>query len=549
MKSVGIDIGSHSIKVAEVSLTRKSTVVTDFKEYLLSSQPNADHSLEIIETLRTISSSYDSTQTKFVLAVSQNNVSVRRKSFPFRERQKIIKSLAFELEDEIPFDLEDTTFDAKVLEFQNNTSVVMACACPNETIVELLDRAKEGFVDPAILSVDAFALANLFEDWSLPPRQISTSEDPEKTQIDARKRGRLILMMGHQRSLLLAYNQDSLVAMRSILWGASDIARNIARAFNIPLAESLKVVQLRCYLLMSDAGANKDQILLSNTVKDSLAELSRELKFSIIEWQTENNLYFPQLEIMGGASQLQNIAPYLTQTLEVPVNQTKAFERIAFSFELTSAIEAAAPVAVGLAIEGLKTVRSPSLNLRRGLYVKQNQNLNLFWEKWKRAVQIAGTAIVIVFVHSILRESFTSSLSSSVETALTLQAKTVGKTASNLEKYLNDQKSLIKGRENLAKLDHYSSALDVLSKLTQKLPQNQKESGTNVAIEVSKLSIEHDDLLIEGNVGSLNQLSFIEVALKQLALGELKKITATGTHPKVGTPFAYRMKIQRIDAP
>ena len=235
MKSVGIDIGSYSVKVAEVTISRKNAVVTDFKEYPLSTQPQADKTLEVIEILRNISSQYDSAQTKFTIAVAQNEVSVRRKTFPFRERQKIIKSLAYELEDEIPLDLEDTTFEAKILEVQNTSSVIMVCACPNETINAHLGRAKEGHIDPAVLSVDAFALSNLFEEWLLPPPQTTgPSDDPEKTQIDQKKRGRLVLMMGHQRSLLLAYSQDSLVSIRSILWGGSDIARNIARAFSIP---------------------------------------------------------------------------------------------------------------------------------------------------------------------------------------------------------------------------------------------------------------------------------------------------------------------------
>lgn len=549
MKSVGIDIGSYSVKVAEVNTSRKSAIVTDFKEYPLSTQPQTDKSLEIIEILRNISSQYDPTLTKFVIAVAQNEVSVRLKTFPFRERLKIIKSLAFELEDEIPLDLDDTTFEAKILEIRNNSSIVLVCACPNDAISAHLEQAKEGRIDPAVLSVDAFALSNLFENWAFAPPQSVINEDPEQTVIDQKKAGRLILMMGHQRSILLAYNQTSLVSTRSILWGAIDIARNISLVFSVPPAEALKVVQLRSYILMNSAGASQDQILLSKTVTDSLGELSRDLKFSIIELQTELGLQFQQLEIMGGVSNVQNIAPYLTQIIEMPVNQTRAFDNISFSFEVTPAIEAAAPIAVGLAIEGLKTARNPSLNLRRGLFVKTNQNFNLFWEKWQSAVQIAGAAIVVIFIHAFLRDSMSQSLSDSAEDALNIKAKTVGKTSATLEKYLTDQKSLIKGRESLARLDHFTSALDVLTKLTQKLPQNQKESGVNVAMEVSKLAIDNDDLTIEGSVASPMHLGAVEAALKQLALGDIKKVASSASHAIPGTPFAYKMKIHRTDAP
>ncbi len=549
MKSVGIDIGSYSIKVAEVTSTRKNAVVTKFKEYILSPQPQVDKSLEIIEVLRTISNEYDLTQTRFVLAVPQHEVSVRRKSFPFRERQKIIKSLAFELEDEIPLDLQETVFEAKVLEYRGNLSVVMVCACPFESVKAHLDRAKEGHLDPHILSVDAFALSNLFENWTLPPPQAPVEiVDVEKTQIDSSSNGRVILMMGHRRSILLAYNQNSLVSMRSILWGGFDIAQNIAKIFNIPVAESYKVVQKRSYILMNSSGASKDQILLSNTITESISELSRELKFSMIELESELGLRFQQLEIMGGVSHLQNICPYLTQSLALPVNQTKAFEKIGFAFDLTPEIEASSPIAVGLAIEGLKTARNNPMNLRRGPFVKQNQNFNLFWEKWKSAVQIAAVAVLVIFIHSILRDSMSSTLEDSAEEALTKQSKTVGKTSTTLEKYLRDQQNLIKGREELAHLDHYSSAMDVLAKLTQKLPQNQKDSGLNLNLEVTKLDVDRDDLIIEGAVGNPLHIKAIESALKQIAQGEPKKIANTpALKPKTGTAFAYQLKVQRLE--
>ena len=112
MKIFGVDLGTYSVKVAEMDVTARGYVLSGFHEFALSLDPQKDKSLEVIEALRKLSAASDPSNTKWVLGVSQSNVSVHFNRFPFKERQKILKSLAFELEDEIPLDIDETIFDA-----------------------------------------------------------------------------------------------------------------------------------------------------------------------------------------------------------------------------------------------------------------------------------------------------------------------------------------------------------------------------------------------------------------------------------------------------
>ena len=169
MKVLGVDIGSYSIKVAELDISGKGYVFSNYQEFLLSNDPNRDAHLEVIETLRNLATQYDSNSTKWVIAVPQSGVSVHNKKFPFRDRQKILKSLPFELEDEIPFDVDDSVFDAKIVEVVGDLSTVLTVACPSESVGEVLALAKDGGFDPDIVSVEGLALANCFEDWGAAP--------------------------------------------------------------------------------------------------------------------------------------------------------------------------------------------------------------------------------------------------------------------------------------------------------------------------------------------------------------------------------------------
>src|ERR1700752_2930936 len=97
--SVGIDIGTYSIKVADVEATSKSYVVRRVQEFPLSLDLTKDRKIEIIDTLRTLLSQYKPEQTQFIFGVSQKYISARLLSFPFRERFKVQKAVASQLED------------------------------------------------------------------------------------------------------------------------------------------------------------------------------------------------------------------------------------------------------------------------------------------------------------------------------------------------------------------------------------------------------------------------------------------------------------------
>ena len=120
MKSVGIDIGTYSIKVVEVISQNKGQLrVSQFLEHSLGQNPAFDPEIEIIEFLKGLAKAYDPSNTRFVFGLRQDQVSVRHKIFPFNDRLKINKSLPFELEEDLPFSAETAIFDAKIRHHSN----------------------------------------------------------------------------------------------------------------------------------------------------------------------------------------------------------------------------------------------------------------------------------------------------------------------------------------------------------------------------------------------------------------------------------------------
>jgi general secretion pathway protein L len=551
MKCLGIDIGSFSVKVAEVNSSGTDYTITGYFEYPLSPNPQADRSLEVIEILRSLVAAYDPANTRFVIAMPQDDVSLRYKRFPFRERQKVLKSLAFELEEDIPLDVNDAIFDAKIAEVGNGFADVLTVAVPKEAVKKNLERAKDGGFQADILSVEGLALANIFENWNSPPPnapvEISTRlVDGMAPPPPAMRTGKVILQMGHTHTLMLVYRDKSLVAARSILWGGAEMAEALAKTFSIPFAEGLKILQTKSFILMNSAGASSDQILLSNTISSSVNTLIREVKLSMLEIKSEFNIGFTQIDLMGGASQIQNLAPYLTQSLEIPANIYHHFsQHPSATVTPTPQVDATSAVAVGLAIEGIKRPRNPSVNLRKGEFALQNQSFKNFWDKWKYSVQVAAVAFALFFIYSVVRDGLAAGLVDKADQALAVQSKTIaGVPSAKVESYIKKQKTLIKNRDALAQLDNYNSVLDLLQKISDKMPA----PSSHVVLNVQHFMVNGDDLMIEGHVDSVAHLAPIENALKQIASANtFKKINPSTRASGPGVPFAYQMRVGRED--
>lgn len=555
MKALGIDIGTYSIKVAELDVSGKGYQLANFMEFPLSMDPSRDRGLEIIETLRNLSAQYDPSNTRWAIGIPQSRVSVHFKRFPFRERPKILKSLAFELEDEIPLDIDDTIFDAKIIEYVGEAADVLTVASPKEAIEEILSLAKDGGFDPDIVSVEGLAASNCFENLQLPPPDVSPAlrspEDPALGVTTAQS-ARVVLNIGHTRSLLLVYREGGLIAARSILWGGADIADAIGRAFSIPFVEAVKVLQTKSFILMNSAGASKDQLLMSKTVSDSVDTLMREMRLTLLEVKSNFNLEFKQIDLFGGVSLVQNLGPYVTQALEVPANIGHHLQDLRNNrVQPTPHLEAVSSVALGLALEIVKKPRNPALNLRKDEFARENKAMKIFWEKWRTAVQVAAIAFAILIVYGVLRQSAASHLIEAVDQRLSDMASNLaglkGARANDVgvSSYIRSQKTKIKNREALMQLETYNSAMDILARLSEKLPV-QTPVTPGRGLDISKLTINNDDIVIEGRFQGNDLLPRIESALNEVARPKtVKKGDAAAVPPGPGTPFSYTMKVNR----
>ncbi len=556
MKVLGVDLGQYSVKIAELEVSSKGAILTNFYEFPLSPDPQRDRSLETLEILRRVSAQFDGS-TKWIVGVPQQRVSVHNKRFPFRERAKIQKSLAFELEDDIPLDIDDTIFDAKILEHLGPFTDVLTVAAPTEAVEEVLAVCKDGGFDPEIVSVEGLALSNCFEPWDQPtPEREAPVTD--QTVIVQSAATRVVLQMGHTRTNMLVYRRGTLIAIRNLMWGGSDIVNALSQAFGIPVFEGVKVLREKSFILMNSSGASKDQILMSNTVSSTVDILLRDVKLTLLEMRATYNLHYEKVELTGGVSQIQNLGAYITQGLEIPSNVSHPLQAMQSGMTLRGVrvdssqnLEAVGSVAIGLALEGAKKPRNPAINLRKGDFARENESLRLFWETWKVPAQVAAVAFFLFFGFAIVRDMMaTTLLERADEKIIEVAEKAAGKKGSGrteaaLTTFVREQKKRIQDAEALQKAERLNSAMDVVNTLSLKLTTSGPAAQPS-GYDVSRLTVDNGDVTIEGRVRAPGTPGKVESILRDIAkAGTVKSQIPVNVPEGEGTAFAFKFQVER----
>ncbi len=542
MKCVGIDIGSFSIKVVEIDAVSKGYEISRMQEFPLSPDPNRDRKIEIIDLLRNLFSNYEPTSTTFILGLRQNHVSSRVKMFPFRERHKILKSLAFELEDDLPFSPEDSIFEAKITKYFGNSAEVFAMASPKERIIDLLSLSSDSGIDPDILSTEGIALNNMMEPFLYPPREEVAVETP----IPEPKSAQVLLNLGHEHSVFVVLEEGTVKLVRHIDWGGRHLAEALSKALSMHYLEALKELQRKGVLHIGEESPPKEQAIISDTLKTAFAPLIQDLKLSLLETRSDYHLDFKEVFICGGVANIKNITGYLTQHLEIPVNRilpVALFPNLNFDANLQGELSCA--IALGLAVEGLRRPKNPPTQFLKNEFTKQSESLQMLWDRWGHTAKVLTGAFVVLLIYAFIKDDLATTAAEEAQALLKNQASSIaglkGPKASvkAIKDYLKTKEQEVKARALAEKVTELNQAFDVLNRLSSSVP-----SRRNLSLEVRRFILIGEVLDIQGDVATNQDLETLKNTMANISSDG--KVEVLGIHPTSSRmEFSLRIRVAR----
>lgn len=309
MRVIGLDIGSYSVKAIEIEFGLRQLELIDFFEekYPLSATPPSSEQIQkTIENLFLRSGL--TLPFKLVASLSGLYVSSKNITLPFTDKVKIKQTLPFELEEHIPFALEDIIFDYQLIATTEKSAHLLVLIAPKDMIQERLALFPQKELSPDLLTSDAVSLYNLTTSayWQAPETLYA------------------IVNIGHQQTSVCIVEEGKISQVRSISLGGYAITQAIQETYRLSLEDAERAKIDNGFVLTdSSSGVSKDQIKFSDCIKKALDPWVNQLSQTFQSVRSKGKGVVRKLYLTGGSSLLRNLPAYVSQELHMEVEFLK----------------------------------------------------------------------------------------------------------------------------------------------------------------------------------------------------------------------------------
>ena len=327
--TVGLDIGSYSIKYVEISQDKEAITLRQAKVLPLSTQ--SSESLKA--SLQTLTPP-PGPSARVRVSVSGQSLLIRRIKLPLMTRNDLKGAIHYEAESHIPFPVHDCILDFQILNQVANEKMmnVLLVAAKRDFIQERLKILEEARWRPELIDVDIFCLANAFEKLN----------QQEESKVYG------LLNIGHQSSSFAIIHDKIPHFMREIPIGGVCVTNALAEAKSVPDEDADKQKKSRLPEQLPE---------LQAATQKGFEPLIEELKHSIDYFENEVGEDLPSIFLSGGGAMSVGAVEFLSQELEKKVTLWDNTKKMEISKEITPKfIEEHAlefNVAFGVSLRGL----------------------------------------------------------------------------------------------------------------------------------------------------------------------------------------------------
>ncbi len=167
---VGLDIGSSSIKLAEIKEVRSGYQLKSIGEALLPPEAIVNKvivdSSAVAETISKLVSDLGIKTKDVVISLSGDYVIVKKVSFPEMTEKELRAAIHWELEQNIPQGIGNFNYDFQILsgaKQEGNNMDVLIVAGKKDITEGYMAVTRHAGLNPVVVDVDVFALENMFD--------------------------------------------------------------------------------------------------------------------------------------------------------------------------------------------------------------------------------------------------------------------------------------------------------------------------------------------------------------------------------------------------
>ncbi len=301
---VGLDIGSHSVKVCQLKKSGSGFVVTALGSALLPEGVVDDGTLnepEIVgKIIANLLKNLKITNKKIGFSISGYSVIVKKINIEAMGDALLEAHIMAEAEQYIPFDIDDVYLDFQDLKTNtdsNSRTDVMLVAAKRQIVQDYLDMFTGLKLTPVLVDIDGFALANAFE-----------HAQPENRTIA------LVDIGATQMGINILSNGLSVVA-RDVVLGSQQLTEQIQDLLDIEIEEAEQIK-------LGIKTREENQKDLENIFSSVCTQWVLEIKKAIDLYHANHpDTPLQKLVLSGGGSKVKGLDEFLANEtgLEVEI--------------------------------------------------------------------------------------------------------------------------------------------------------------------------------------------------------------------------------------
>ncbi len=468
-KILGLDIGSHSIKAV---LVREGFGKIEPVSFIERPVTNGD----IQGLIKSIFQEGHLNPDIVISSVAGNNVSVHYLNIPFSDEAKISRVVPNEVENLIPFPLEEMIIDQVILSKGNGTkpnggSSVCVALIRKHTLQDHIDTLKGASVNTKVIELESLALYHAFMQWYKIEDTVA------------------LLDIGAARSNICIVSKGKPVFVRTFSRGGNNVTSAIKELLGISFEEA-EGRKLSSEIMLSEGEGDA----LSPAIKKGLSTLVAELLQSLHAYETNNNDEISKLYISGGGARLRNLDSFLSLELNMAVETFSIPDDFLQKFQGHEDAKLTLATGIGLTLCGTRKKHAAGINFKKGeqLYRKETK------------VNAGKIIYILVAVISVIILGFIDFYSKfqyreDRYNAIKAEMRKVYMETFPEAKNIVDEAQQIKGAvEELRKkvealgggTKGVITSLDILNTLSEKVPKDMQADIDDIMIDKSKIRVQ-----------------------------------------------------------
>ncbi len=348
---VGLDIGSHSIKVVELISKKKGAeeayelakIGYEVLPHDTIVEGTIIDSTAVVETIKMIFEENKIKNKNVAISISGNSVIIKKISLPQMEKEELAESIIWEAKHNIPYPYEETNVDYAILRpprgAESKSLDILLVAADKDKIANYSSVIHQARKNLVAIEVDVFALQNALE--------VNYPKTYEAKTV-------ALVNIGANITNIIIIERGIAQLFRDLSLGGSFFTENMRKELNIGLDEAERIIK---GIPVKNVDPAHVEEVISQNVRDLVDEIDKT--FTFYEAGDKKERKIEQIFLSGGLANLKTLPLAFEERFAVSTEIFNPFRNIRYKEkDFDSVLLKETPslfgVAVGLALRRME---------------------------------------------------------------------------------------------------------------------------------------------------------------------------------------------------